>query len=345
MKISVGEFNKGDRSFDIYTLVNDNNMVVEILSLGGVITKILTGDKDGNFENIVLSYENYEDYYENDSYLGAIVGRTAGRIGGGEIIIEGEKIVLTKNNNGNTLHGGETGLHDIKWKGEVVETEDTVGVKLRCLSAHGEGGYPGNVNLEVYYSLNNKNELSIGYFGTTDKNTLLNLTNHSYFNLSGNGKRDILNHVLIINSDKIAEMDEKSIVTGRLLDVKETPFNFNIRKEIGRDIDETKDIQIIRGSGYDHCWILNKNQDTGVYFKDEESGRAMEVITDTEAVVFYSMNFPTEKLLSGGTRAKPRMAGCFETQSVPIGYNGEFKEASILKPGEEYRRTTILKFS
>lgn len=344
MNITSRKFHNGDKSFEVYTLVNDGGITVEILSLGGIITKILTPDRDGVLKNIVLELEKLEDYYINEAYRGAIIGRTAGRIGGGKVTIEGKEYEITKNSNGSTLHGGNIGFSKKVWESEALKGENFVGVKLNLESEDGEEGYPGNVHVQVIYKLDNENRLTMEYSGTTDKTTLLNLTNHNYYNLSGDAERRIEGHILKVNSDEICEMGEGSIVTGRLLKVEGTPFDFRTEKSLGQDIDDTSNEQIAKGCGYDHMWRLNKDKGAQITFKDPISGRGMDIETDASTVVCYAMNFADGEILSCGKKAEPRMACCFETQAPPIGYNNEFIEESILKPGEKYEAKSVFTF-
>lgn len=344
MEITNKRFENGEKSFEIYNLVNDKGVTVEILSLGGVITKILTPDKEGNFKNIVLELEKPEDYYINEAYRGAIVGRTAGRIGGGRVTIEGKVYDITKNSNGSTLHGGNIGFSKKIWRSEPIEGKDFVGVKLNLKSEAGEEGYPGNVEVQVIYRLDNENRLFMEYSGTTDETTLLNLTNHNYYNLSGDGERRIETHTLQINSDKICEMGDGSIVTGKFIKVEGTPFDFRALKSIGRDIEDTSNEQLAKGCGYDHMWMLNRDKGVAITFKDPISGRGMDIETSAECVVCYAMNFAEGEMLSCGKKASPRMACCFETQAPPIGFNSEFADKSILRPNETYEAKTIFRF-
>ncbi len=343
MDIRVETIYLGEKDILKYQLINDNNMIVEFLSLGGIITKILTNDYEGKFENVVLGYKNLNMYVKNPSYLGAIIGRTAGRIYRGTVDFEGKKITLNKNNLENTLHGGNIGFDKKVWSGEEFRNSDNVGVKLKYRSEDGDEGYPGNLNIEVYYILNNKNEFIISIKGVCDEDTLLNITNHSYFNLSGEGKRDILKHELYINSDEICHIDDSCIPTGSYMKVGGTPFDFRIKKEVGRDLNKDH-IQLVRGNGYDHPWILKDNENISVEFYDNKSKRALEIKTDQKTVVCYSMNSTDGLLLNNGRNAKPRMACCFETQAPPIGHNQCFKEYSIVKKFQEYRANTSYRF-
>lgn len=326
-----------------YTLTNDNGIVVEALNLGGTITKILTPDDKNNYENIVLAYKDLNTYLSNPLYFGSIIGRTAGRIAKGEVYIDEKIHYFYKNNNGNTLHGGKEGFNKKIWQTNTLKSDESVALQLSYSSKDGEEGYPGNLRATVIYQLNNSNELTIEYKATTDQKTLVNLTNHSYFNLSGNGKRDILGHFLSINSDWLCELDESLIPTGRILPVENTPFNFKTCKMIGEDI-ESGHFQLEYGKGYDHPWILNHNENAVITFFDPVSTRAMDIKTNQKAVVFYSMNMIEDIELSNGENAKKRYAACFETQNLPIGKKQCFIEDSILEPNKEYYHKTVLRF-
>lgn len=344
MKLESLTCNNYEKTFEIYRMSNENGIEVEIISIGAAITKIMVPDRAGVYKNIVLGYKDYNEYFNNNSKFGAIVGRTAGRIGDGKFKLNGEEYLLPKNNNGNTLHGGSNGLNKKLWKGQLIKEEDSVGVKLTCVSDDGEEGYPGRVEASVYYKLGNDNSLSMIYEAVTDKDTLFNPTNHSYFNLSGDCERDVLKHKMMINADYFCEIDDKSIVTGRLLKTEDTPFDFRTPKEIGKDIGRSDCVQLSRGNGYDHPWILKESGELSASLRDEESGRVMEVTTTAKAIVCYTMNYASDENLSCGKSSKPRMACCFETQAPPIGYNDEFIEESIITPDSGYKMTTVFKF-
>ncbi|AKL97312.1 aldose 1-epimerase Mro [Clostridium aceticum] len=332
-----------DQDVMAYTMVNDHGMTVEVLNLGGIITKILTPDQQGRYENVVLAYENIEDFYINPVYFGAIIGRTAGRIANGFVEIEGVSYKLYINNNKNTLHGGKEGFHLKMWEVKTMIDETSVGLKLTYHSSHLEENYPGNLEVEAVYTLNNQNELAIEYKAKTDQKTLVNLTNHTYFNLSGNGKRDILGQELRINADKFLELDEELIPTGRIISVEGTPFDFRSAKPIGKDIEERCQ-QLLFGAGYDHPWILNSDNEGALSFYDPVSTRAMDIETNQKAVIFYSMNEANEKVLADAAKGIKRNAACFETQGLPIGPNQMFAEEVILSPEETYYQKTIFRF-
>ncbi|MEG0351734.1 MAG: aldose epimerase family protein [Cellulosilyticaceae bacterium] len=342
MHISKKQVSIGGKEFQVITLINDNGMKVECLSLGGIITKIIVPDKVGNMENVVVGFKDLETYLENPPYFGAIIGRTGGRIHKGQVEIKGKTYELTINNNANTLHGGDAGFHKKIWDSKLEEEKDYVRVILSCTSADGEAGYPGNLDVSVSYTLNNENELILNYKASTDKDTVVNLTNHSYFNLSGNIKAKVLEHMMYIDSDKVCQLDEESIPTGEWIDVKDTTtFDFNEPKVIGKEIDAKEtDLQ----SGYDHPWVLKKSSDIDAYYHDPVSGRLMTIKTDEKAVVVYAMNFADPLMLYNDKIGSPRYGICFETQSLPIGYNQCYKEDSILEVGKKYNKRTVFKF-
>lgn len=344
MEIKKSFYQGQKEKIEIYTLKNDNKMEVEILSIGGVIRKIITCDRYENYNNVVLGLENLNDYFQNPSYFGAIPGRTSGRIGGAKASIDGTEYYFSKNDGENNLHGGIEGLYHQFWKGELVQSEKKVGVLLTYDEEDGVEGFPGNIHLEVLYELDNENNLSITYKGTSDKTTLMNLTNHSYFNLSGVYNEDILIHSLKINSEEFCEIDKDSIVTGKLIPVQETPFDFRQKKHIGKNIDDKDDLQINYGNGYDHPYILVKNHEPAVVLEHDKTGRGLKIYTDTKALVFYTMNYTKHEKLCSGKIAKKRMACCFETQAPPIGYNDEFLDSSLLCKGEIYETKTTYKF-
>lgn len=333
---------------DKYTainLINENNMSIKILDLGGIITEINVPDRLGNIENVVLCFESYDTYLRNPGYLGAIIGRNSGRIGNGEINLNGQVYKLEKNEGNNTLHGGFNGVNFKKLDFKTFQYENEIGVIFSYLSLDGEGGFPGEVLMKITYSLNNSNELKIKYEGKTNKKTILNMTNHSYFNLSGNVKRKINDHLLYINSDKITELDNESIVTGKMIDITNTPFDFRTPKKIGKDVyDDFYQLNITKG--YDHYFELNKeNNKKSVELYDNESGRVMEIYTNCNGVVAYSCNYLNNERLSIGRELEFKDAICLETQNIPIGRNNLFIEDSIIDSKELYSKETIYKFT
>ena len=327
-----------------YTLMNNHDIEIKILTLGGIITDILVPDKFGRKENIVVKWYSLTDYIDDDAYTGSIVGRTAGRIADGKANINGQEYEFNINNNNiNSHHGGFEGFNKKIWKDTHVEEGGKVSLILEYNSKDGEEKYPGNVDVKVIYSLNNSNEFEIEYYGKSDKDTLLNMTNHSYFNLSGNLKDDVLDQVLTVKGSKVAEIRDDGALSGEVFDVENTPFDFREGKAIGEDISAENE-QLKKGNGYDHPWILDR-QDNCIKLEDERSGRIMEISTDYKAVVIYTTNFPSKKILFNKNKLYEQDAICFETQNLPIGEKSKFVEDSLLLKGQEYNHKTIFKFS
>ena len=325
-----------------YLLTNDNGMKVEILELGATLTKIVVPDKDGNYENVILEWQDINTYEQNPGYIGAVIGRVAGRIHQGKITIQDKVYNLSKNEGGNTLHGGNKGFHTKVWRGKDVSSEELVKLELTCRSEDQEEGFPGNLDVKVTYTLDNTNELAICYEAKTDKTTVVNLTNHAYFNLSGNGKRKILNHEVCIDSDKICELDVESIPTGKYIRVDEDKaFDFRKQKVIDKDI-HAESQQIKYGNGYDHIWVLN-TQESPIVVCDPISQRRMEIRTTEPCVVMYTMNNLPSQILDIHEQ-DARYGVCFETQKRPIGYEEIFKEEVLLNNKSAYKSCTKYKF-
>lgn len=332
--------------YNLIELINDNNVSIKALDLGAIITEINIPDREGNIENIVLSFEDYDTYLKNPGYLGAAIGRNSGRIGNGEFEIQGEVYKLEKNEGNNTLHGGFNGFNFKRFDFKTFKSDNEVGITFSYLSLDGESGFPGEVLIKITYILNNENELKISYEGKPNKKTILNMTNHSYFNLSGNAKRKIDGHLLYIDSDKITELDNESIVTGKMINVSNTPFDFRLPKKIGQDV--YKDYyQLNITKGYDHYFEFNNNdkEKKVVELYDEESGRGLEIYTNCNGVVAYSCNYLNNERLSIGRELEVKDAICLETQNVPIGRNNLFIEDSIVDSNELYSKETIYKFT
>lgn len=325
-----------------YTITNPSGMQVSILNYGGIVTGIITPDKDGNKENVVLSYTSLDGYLQKGNpYFGALIGRYGNRIANGKFTLDGKTYTLATNNNGNSLHGGIRGFDKVVWTAEKLPGDSSL--QLTYLSKDGEEGYPGNLNVKVIYTLSADNALEIDYSATTDKATPLNLTNHTYFNLSAGKDSTILAQKVMINADKYTEANDKLIPTGKLPDVKGTPMDFTTEKAVGKDMGQVK-------GGYDHNWILNKNG-TGVEkaatVYDPASGRFMEVFTTQPGLQFYTGNFLDGTLTNtaGGARYMQHAALCLETQHFPDSPNQPAFPNTILKPGETYSHKTVYKFS
>lgn len=323
---------------------NSNGFELKVLNLGGIITDILVPDRNGKFENVVLKYDDIEDYKDNNPYYGATIGRTSGRIANGKASLNERELNFYKNYGVNQGHGGKEGFDKKVFDFKVIEEKDEAYVEFYYKSEDMEEGYPGNLEVKVKYTVTENNEVKINYYGVSDKDTLVNLTNHSYFNLSGNKEEDILKHSLYIDSDFLFEINENQVPSGNIISVEETAFDFKVPKLIGRDIDKDE-IQIKIGNGYDHPWLLNSGNDPKLKLYDKRSGRLMDVYTDQISVVLYTLNYPENKKLEGGYVPLKRGAIAIETQSPPIGENNTFLKYSILKKGKEYRKETIYKFS
>lgn len=340
--VKVANFNSND--VVSYNIRNSKGFGVNVLNFGGIITDILVPDRNGIIGNIVTKYKNIDTYKENPSFFGSLIGRTSGRICNGEVELEGKLLKFNKNYGLHQCHGGDSGFGKkfLDANTNILNKEATVEFKYH--SEDNEEGYPGNVDIVIRYTITEENELKISYSGISDETTLLNLTNHSYFNLGGKDNETVLDHYLYVDGDFVVEIDSTSVPTGKLMGVEGTPFDFTLLKTIGKDINEDHE-QISMGGGYDHPWILKKGQQPKLKLYHELSGRVMEVYTNQSAVVLYSMNFPDNELLENGKKANKRAAIAIETQSPPIGRDNCFVEESILRTGEEYNKETIYKFS
>jgi aldose 1-epimerase len=332
---------------DLYTLTNANGMTVNITNYGGIITKLTAPDKNGEWADVVLGFDSLQPYLNGHPFFGALVGRYGNRIAKGKFKLNGTEYNLAINNGPNSLHGGNKGFDKVIWKATEMKEDSTVGLALEYTSKDMEEGYPGNLTVKVVYTLANDNSLKIEYTATTDKETVINLTNHSYFNLSGL-KNDILGHEVSILSDSIVPVDTDLIPTGKLRAVEGTPFDFRKPTVIGDGINKTEDEQIKNGGGYDHCWVIKRTENGLIPFatvKDPESGRFMEVFTTEPAVQFYSGNFLDGSLKGKNATFSKRFGLCLETEHYPDSPNQPQFPSTALKPGETYRSTTMYKFS
>lgn len=336
------------RKVNSYTLSNDSNTVVKILNYGGIITSIFTPDRDGNIIDVVLGYDELEDYVEDNFYFGAIIGRYGNRIAEGKLQLEGTNINLSINNPPNHLHGGVNGFNKVVWDANEIINEDEIGVELSYVSKDGEEGYPGNLSVTVVYTLTNDNEIKINYSANTDKTTVCNLTNHSYFNLNDGGATDILDHELIINAEYFLDTNSSLIPTGEMLKVKNTPFDFRVANKIGDRINENNE-QIKYANGYDHNYIISKNNGElclAAEAKETKSGRILRIYTDQPGIQFYTGNFLNgTKNGKKGVLYKQRNGFCLETQHFPDSPNKLNFPSTVLNKDEIYSSTTIFKFS
>lgn len=331
----------GSDSVFQYTLANKSGMVVKILSYGGTVTDILVPDRNGKMGDVVLGYDSLSGYRQRGNpFFGALVGRYANRIAHAKFTLDGKEYTLAANDNGNTLHGGLKGFDKVIWS---VKIHNDSSLLLSYLSKDGEEGYPGNLSVDVMYSLGDDNSLKIEYAATADKATPVNLTNHSYFNLSGGTDSTILDHELMLKADKYTPVDDKLIPTGKVDDVKGTAMDFTVAKKIGKDIAQV-------AGGYDHNWVLNRSGNDleligSLYHAG--SGRFMEFYTTQPGIQFYTGNFlnGTLKNTRGGAKYVKHAALCLETQHFPDSPNQPAFPTTILKPGETYHQVTVYKFS
>ena len=333
---------------DQYTLKNSNGMEVSIISYGGIITSWKAKDRNGDYKDIVLGFTNLFDYETSSPYFGAIIGRYGNRIREGKFSLDGVEYNLAVNNGENHLHGGLKGFDKVIWDVKEEVYDKFASLMLRYRSRDMEEGYPGNLDVKVTYTLTNDDELRVRYEADTDKKTVVNLTQHSYFNLSAGLSRDILSHQITIDADSYLPVDKTLIPTGELRDVEGTPFDFRESKRVGDDIYD-KDTQLTFGNGYDHCWVLNK-QGEGIRIVasayDPVSGRLLEVYSDQPGIQFYSGNFLDGTLESkDGGKYEFRSGFCLETQHYPNSPNQESFPLVTLNPGEKYETETIFRFT
>lgn len=327
------------------TLVNNQGMEITSLDYGCIITKVLVPDKDRRIENVVLGFDSIEEYEKNSPYFGAIVGRFAGRIKGASFDLDDRRYKLAKNNMGNHLHGGLKGFDKVLWTSEVVKGISESSVIYTYLSPDGEEGYPGNLNVRVTYTLTDKNEFLITYEAVSDKKTIVNLTNHSYFNLSGDLKKDILNHELLLKSDSFLELDSELIPTGEILSVQGTEFDFRQGRKI-KDGKESPHHQcILAGRGYDHPFLLTDHHNKEIIIRDHESGRSLTIETDQPGVILYTGNQLTSDFSIRGVQSRKYLGFCLETQGLPDSIHNLHFPSSILNKGEVFRSTTKYVFS
>jgi len=328
-----------------YTLTNANGMQVSIINYGGTITKIITPDKTGAMGDVVTGFESLDGFLQKGvPYFGALIGRYGNRIAKGKFTLDGKEYTLAGNNDGNSLHGGNKGYDKVYWNVEKLPGDSSL--KLTYLSKDGEEGYPGNLNIEVVYSLSSDNALKLDYTATTDKATPINLTSHAYFNLSAGKDSTILGHELMMKASNYTPVNDQLIPTGVITPVAGGPMDFTSPKTIGRDIAQLPG----EPGGYDHNWVLNKTGNTlelVAELSDTSNGRKMEVWTTEPGLQFYSGNFLDGTLTNtkDGMKYVKHGALCLETQHYPDSPNQPSFPSTILKPGETYRHTTVYKFS
>lgn len=333
---------------DSYIMKNKNGMELKVITYGGIITSLKVPNKNQVLEDVVLGYDSLADYTKNNPYFGAIIGRYGNRIAKGKFSLDGADYQLATNDGPNNLHGGLKGFDKVVWNAAEIKDKSSTSLVLTYLSEDMEEGFPGNLETKVTYTLTNNNELEVTYEATTDKKTIVNLTQHSYFNLSGDFSKTILDHEITIDADTFIPVDNTLIPTGELKNVTNTPFDFRVAKIVGQDI-EVKDDQLEKGLGYDHCWVLN-NQNEGLRLVStayhKESGRLLEIFSNEPGIQLYTGNFLDGTLPSkqGGTYGY-RTGFCLETQHYPDTPNQKGFPSVVLNPGEKYSSSTTFKFS
>ena len=352
LKTEIKLLNKNDffkningKETTIYVLKNRNGLVSEITNYGARIVSLWVPDNNGNFDDIVLGFDNIDDYINaKEKYFGATIGRYGNRIKEGKFLINDKEYYLEKNNGLNHLHGGNMGFSDVVWNAKQIDNQT---LELNYFSKNMEEGYPGNLNVKIIYHLNNKDELKIEFFAKTNESTHVNLTHHSFFNLLGAGNETINEHLLYINANSFTPVDETLIPTGNIELVANTPFDFSVPTKIGKRINQ-EDNQLNYGKGYDHNYVLNNSQSEEIIAAkvyEKKSGRTLEVYTNEPGMQFYAGNFLSGTIGKHGKSYKKRSAFCLETQHFPNSPNQKNFPSTILKPNEEYYSICIYKFS
>jgi aldose 1-epimerase len=343
-KQSFGKTEDG-RQVDLHILTNQHGMETAITNYGGTVVTLKVPDRNGKLEDVVLGYDKLDDYAAGKAYFGAIIGRYANRIAHAKFRLDGVTYTLPKNDGDNHLHGV---FNKRVWTAKDVSSSAGQALELTYLSKDGEDGFPGNLSVKVVYALTGQNELKIDYSATTDKDTVINLTNHCYFNLAGQGNGDILQHQLMIRADRFTPVDANLIPTGELRSVKGTPFDFTTETAIGARVDQD-DQQLKLGRGYDHNWVLNSGTASALSLAaqayEPHSGRLLEVSTTEPGLQVYTGNFLDGIRGKGGKVYNRRYAFCLETQHFPDSPNHPNFPSTVLKPGQSFRSTTVYRFS
>jgi len=332
---------KDGKSVEIYTLTNKKGAVAKVMTYGATLTELHVPDRNKQNADVVLGFDDFSKYEAGHPFFGTTTGRVANRIGKGRFTLDGKEYKLFVNNGPNSLHGGQYGFDKKVWEAKPVDSPDGPAVRFHYVSPDGEEGYPGNLDTTVTYTLTNNNELKIDYRATTDKPTIVNLTNHSYFNLAGEGSGTVLDHVLLINADKYTVFDATQIPTGEIKSVKGTPLDFTTSTPIGKRIDEI--------GGYDHNFVLNGRTDEMklcAKVRDPKSGRVMTILTDQPGVQLYTANGLDGSISGKSGRAYPKYgAFCLETQHYPDSANHPEFPSVVLRPGQTYHTVTVHRFS
>ena len=335
-----------DHAVKLFSLTNNNGMLSEITNYGGRVVSLWVPDKEGIYTDVVLGYETLDGYLSsNEGYYGAIIGRYANRIAKGRFSLNNVEYTLATNNGENHLHGGKNGFNNVIWEARLIDNST---LELRYTSVDGEEGYPGNLDIKVIYQLTDENELKVEYWASTDKSTPVNLTHHSFFNLHGDGRGSMNDHILQINANSYTPVNQNLIPTGDIADVRGTPMDFRIAKIIGKDLNrESK--QLVYGNGYDFNWVINQNAKGLNYaarVEEPASGRVMEVYTNEPGVQFYGGNFLNGSDVGKNNHVyRSQEAFCLETQHYPDSPNQTNFPNTVLNPGDEYYSLCIYKFT
>lgn len=333
------------KEVSLFTLTNSNGNVLKLSSFGARIIWIEVPDRNGKKENVTFGFDTFDGMINGDPYFGSVVGRYANRIAKGKFTLDGVEYTLALNNGPNSLHGGPGGWHSVVWDGDEVRNSQSPAVKFTYHSPDMEEGYPGNMHVEVTYTWTDKDEIIIDYLCTTDKKTVLNITNHAYFNLQGAGNGDILGHELMINASRFVAVDSTLIPTGELRPVEGTPFDFKTPHTVGERIEEDYD-QLKLGKGYDHTFVLDNVNEVIATVYDPSTGRFMEVFTDQPGVQFYCGNFLNGTLKGHGGKPYIYRSGlCLETGHYPDSPNHPDFPTTVLNPGETFKSRTVYRFS
>ncbi len=329
----------------LFTLKNKAGNVIRLTNYGAKITWIEVPDKNGNKDNVTFGYDTFEGMIKGDMSFGSVVGRYANRIAGGKFSLDGVEYTLPLNNGPNTLHGGPAGWHSVVWNAEILKESASPSVKFSYISPDMEEGFPGTVNVTVQYTWTDNNEIVMDYTCTTDKKTVVNVTNHAYFNLHGAGNGDILDHELLLKASAFTPVDSVMIPTGEIRPVAGTPFDFTSFHKIGERIGDNYE-QLVLGKGYDHNFILDNKEEVDVAVYEPASGRMLEVITDQPGMQLYTGNFlDGSNIGHGGKPLKYRSGLCLESGHYPDSPNHPEFPSTVLNPGETFKSTTIYRFS
>ncbi len=347
LKEPFGEFE--GREVHLFTLRNTSQIEIKITNYGGIVTSVKIPDRDNHLDDVVLGFSTLQDYVNNNPYFGAIIGRYGNRIGGAKFTLDKHEYQLSENDGQNCLHGGKKGFDKVLWNAETFTKKESQSLRLSYLSRDEEEGFPGNLNVTVTYTLTNDNTFRIDYAAATDKPTVVNMTNHSYWNLAGEGSGEILEHELMLNADSFTPVGPGMIPTGEIRPVKGTVMDFTKSAPVGRNIGSDYE-QIRMARGYDHNYVLNKEDENeltlaaAVY--EPKSGRYMEVFTTEPGVQFYSGNFLHHSIIGKSSRPYgARNAFCLETQHFPDSPNRPEFPSVVLRPGETYKTSTVHRFS